>query len=181
MTTPSQSTVGTIVYLVDRTASPATIIAVPALKGFSNVGGGKAKKIDKSNFDSKTTNESSPGRNDAGESSGEIVLMKNSPGHRALKKLYLAGCAGTIDHVDIWVGDGDGTAAPTLVGVGKVLTPPKVGSPGTWARTGTLGKGFISQFAPKKADDDIDRADFAFQWTGESSWNCKGESTTLTY
>jgi len=182
MTTKSQSTVGTVVYLADRTVSPPVIIAVPALKGFSNIGGGKAKKVDKSNFDSKGVNESQPGRSDPGEGSGEIVYIKALPGHQKLKKLYEAGCSGLIDHVDIYVGDGDGTAPPTLVGVGKVLTPPKVGSPGaTWARSGTIGTGYISTFAPKKADDDIDRADFAIQWTGTALTQVKGEAIANQY
>lgn len=179
MTTASQSTVGSTVYVVDRTVSPAVVVAIAALKGFSAGGGGKRKKIDKSNMDSKKSNEYAGGRIDPNEASGEIILMKSNAGHQSVKKIFEAGAAGSLDNIEIYVGDGDGTAPPTLVS--DVLTPPKSASPIKWTRTGTLGKGYISTFMPKKVDDDVDRADFAFQWSGDQTWQVKGEVIANTY
>lgn len=179
MTTASRSTVGTNVYLVDRTVSPAVIVAIPALRGLSNVGGGSAKKLDKSNMDSTGSDEYIPGRNAPAEATGEIVLVKSLAGHQKVKKLYQKGCDGTIDHIDIYVGDGDATNAPTLIT--GTLTPPKTASPVKWARSGTLGVGYISKFAPKKQDNDIDMADFGIQWSGTPTWQVKDELISLTY
>lgn len=179
MTTAAQSTVGSKVYLVDRSTSPPTIISVTALKGFSNVGGGKRKKIDKSNMDSVAYNEVQGGRADPPEATGEIVLKKSVANHQKLKKLFEAQANGSVDNIECWVGDGDGTAPPTLVS--NVLVPPQTASPKKWARSGTLGVGYISTFSPKKVDDDIDRAEFAFQFSGGVTWQNKGDPIATTY
>lgn len=179
MTTASQSTVGTTVYVVDRSVSPPVVLAIPALKGLSNVGGGKRKKIDKSNMDSKGYNENQGGRADPPEATGELVLKKSVAGHQALKKLFEAQSNGSVDNIEIWIGDSDGTAAPTLVA--DVLTPPKSTSPIKWTRSGTLGVGYISNFSPKKVDDDIDRVDFGFQFSGGVTWQVKGDLVSVTY
>lgn len=181
--TKSQSTVGSKIYIVDRVTDPAnpTIIVVPSLKGFTTIGGGKTTKVDKSNMDSEGFNENAPGRIDPGEGSGEIILMKSNPGHQKIKALHLACANGTIDGLDVFVGDGDGRDPPTLEGTDKVLTPPKTGSPAKWGRSGTIGRGYISNFVPKKVDNEIDRADFAIQWSGGYDWVVKGDPIALTH
>jgi hypothetical protein len=179
MTTAIQSTVGTTVYILDKSVSPHLVIAVAALKGFSGVGGGKRKKIDASNMDSQGYNENAGGRADPPEASGEIVLKKSVVGHQKLKKLFEAQANGTVGNIDIYVGDGDAANAPTVVA--GVLVPPQTASPKHWARSGTLGSGYISSLSPKKVDDDIDRADFAFQFSGGATWQNKGDVIATTY
>lgn len=182
--TKSQTTVGSKIYIVDRVTDPAapTIIVIPALKGFTTIGGGKNTKVDKSSMDSEGFNENASGRIDPGEGSGEIILVKSNPGHQKIKALQLACANGTIDGLDVFVGDSDGRDPPTLEGVDKVLTPPKdAATPAKWARSGTIGRGYISNFVPKKVDNDIDRADFAIQWSGGFDWVVKGEDITITH
>jgi|GEM_PF-4554341 len=178
--TQSKATVGSVVFIVDRTVDPAVIIAVPALKGLSAVGGGKTSKIDKSNMDSKTHDEYAAGRIAPDEASGELILIKSIPGHQKLKSLQEACAGGLIDGVDVFVGDSGSDDEPTLEGVDDVLTPPMDTATPTpkWTRDGTIGRGYISQFSPKKTDNDIDRADFAIQWTGGSQWVVAGELST---
>jgi len=178
MSTQSQSTVGSAMYVVDMTASPPAVLLIPQMKGISGVGGGKRTKIDISNMDSQGYNENAGGRADPPEATGEMVLSKKIAGHVKVKKLFEAQALGSVANIPCYVADGDGTAPPTLVS--GVLIPPKSGSPGTWTRSGTLGVGYISQFAPKKADNDVDRCDFAFQYSGGATWNVKGDATTVT-
>jgi len=107
---------------MDPTVSPHVVLAIPALKGFTGVGGGKRKKIDISNMDSAGYNEITGGRADPPEASGEIVLKKTLAGHQALKKLFEAQAAGSIGNLEVFVGDGDATNAPTIV-AGHLVAP----------------------------------------------------------
>lgn len=179
MATLAQSTVKTAVYIENPLVSPHTMIAVPALKGFSPAGGGKRKKVDKSNFDSVGYNENQGGRADPAEASGEIILMKSLVGHQNLKKIFEAQAQGTTGNVNVFVGDSDGAGAPTFVAT--VFTPPQTASPKKWARSGESFQGYISNLSPKYQDDDIIRADFAIQISGATTWYNKGDAIALTY
>jgi len=179
MTTAAKSTVGTTMYVLDASVSPHAVLAIPALKGLSNVGGGKRKKIDKSTFDSVGYNENQGGRADPPEATGELVLNKSLVGHQKVKALFEAQARGAVDNIEVFIGDADGTAPPTIVG--GHLVAPQTASPKKWARSGTLGVGYISSFSPKKVDDDIDRADFAFQFSGGATWVNKGDLISITY
>ena len=88
MTTTKQSTVGSTVYLMDPTVSPHVVLTLPALKGFSNVGGGKRGKGDASTMDSAGFNEPFGKRIDPPEATGEIVLNKANATHQKLMTLF---------------------------------------------------------------------------------------------
>jgi hypothetical protein len=137
------------------------------------------KAIDKSNMDSGAYDELTGGRAAPPEMSGELVLDKSNAGHQAAKALFEAANQGLIDTLQIFVGDSDATDAPTIVT--GVLTPPQTASPKKWARSGTFGDGYISSLTPKKADNDIDRADLSIQWTGKASWVNKGDPIAKVY
>jgi hypothetical protein len=179
MTTPAKKTQGSTLYVVNTLVSPIAVIPIPFIKGLSNIGGGKVKAIDKSNMDSGAYDELTGGRAAPPEMSGEIVLDKSNTGHQAAKALFEAANEGTIDTLQIFVGDSDSSAVPTLVT--GTLTPPQTASPKHWARSGTLGNGYISNLMPKKADNDIDRMDIAIQWSGKASWVSKGDVIAKTY
>lgn len=179
MTTAAQGTVKTTVYIENPLVSPHVALAVVALKGFSPAGGGKRKKIDISNMDSVGYNENFGGRADPAEAAGEIILMKSNTGHQTLKKIWEAQLVGTVGNIEVFVGDSDATAVPTIVA--GVLVPPQTASPKKWARSGEKFEGYISTLQPKYQDDDVIRADFAIQVSGATTWYNKGDLISLTY
>jgi hypothetical protein len=179
MATPMKKTQGSTLYVVDSSISPKTVIAIPYIKGLSNVGGGKASQLNGSNMDSGAYDEYAAGRAAPPEMSGELVLDKSNVGHQKAKTLFELSNAGTIGNLQIYVGDSDAANAPTLV-LG-VLTPPTSASPKKWLRSGTQGNAYISSFLPKKADNDLERADISLQWSGKGTWTVKGDVIAKTY
>lgn len=179
MATKSQPTSGTQFYLLNLLASPVAPLLVPQLKGASNIGGGAVKKIDISNFDSAAYDEYKGGRAAPPELSGEVVLDLTNTGHQELKALFEASAAGTIGTLQGYIGQSNGAGAPTVTS--GALIPPKTTSPVEWARGGMIGFGYLSDITPSAADNDVWRATFKFQWTGQVLWQNKGDVITKQY
>lgn len=178
MATKSQSTVGTELYILDNRASPAVVLKVPQLKGISPTAGGKRKKIDTSNMDSKGYDENQGGRAAPPEAVGELVLDMTNAAHQAIKAIFELGAAGTLGTIQYYVGQADGNGLPPTVVTG-VLTPPQATT--KWARSGYLASGYVATFQPKFVDNDVIRADFGFQLSGGAVFSNKGDPIATTY
>jgi hypothetical protein len=178
MTTKSVSTVGSKLYLMDKSKSPPAVLAVDQLKGFSPIGGPR-KKIDKSNTDSAGCDEYAGGRSAPAEASGELVLDLSNVNHQSLIKLFKWGASGGAN-ISYYDGDSDSPAPPTIKN--GALRPPVTGSPaGSWSRSGQYGDCYVSDFSIKKVDNDIVRADVKIQTSGFATSVLKGDLTTKSY
>lgn len=179
MTTKSQATAGSRVYLLNSLVSPHVALLVPQLKGLSNVGGGPRKKIDVSNFDSAAYDEYQGGRAAPPETSGELVLDLTNTGHQTLKALFEAGAAGTIGLIPFLVCESDDLTAPLVQG--GILVGAQTTSPKHWKGSGFYGYCYVADLSAKGADNDVWRADFKLQVTGKTTWFAKGDVATKTY
>lgn len=179
MTTKSQPTSGTRVYLLNTLISPHVALLVPQLKGLSNVGGGPRKKIDVSNNDSGAYDEYQGGRAAPPETSGELVLDLTSTGHQTLKSLFEAGAAGTIGLIPFVVCESDDSTAPLVQG--GILVGAQTASPKHWKGSGFYGNCYVADLSAKGSDNDVWRADFKLQVTGKTFWFAKGDLATKTY
>lgn len=178
MTTKSLSTVGSKLYLLNKSVSPPTVLSIDQMKGFAPVGGPR-KKIDKSNTDSAGCDEYAGGRSAPSETSGELVLDMTNVNHQTLRKLFKWGAAGG-GNISFYHGDSDGVAPPVIKS--GALRPPSTGSPaGIWSRSGRYGDCYVSDFSEKLADNEVVRADLKLQISGFASNVVKGEQTTKIY
>ncbi len=179
MTTASQVTAGSQLYVLQTVTSPHSVLLIPQLKGASAVGGGQRKKIDISNFDSAAYDELQGGRIAPPELQGELVLKLSIAGHQTLKALFEAGAAGTIGTLQFYLGQSDASGAPTIV-TGN-LQPPQTASPKKWVRSGFSFSGYIASLQPSAVDNDVWRAKFGIQITGAATWQNKGDAIAKTY
>ena len=179
MTTKSQVTAGTRVYLLNLLVSPHVALLVPQLKGLSAVGGGQRKKIDTSNFDSGAYDEMQGGRAAPPETSGELVLDLTNTGHQTTKALFEAGAAGSIGLIPFIACESDDSTAPLVQG--GILIGAQTASPKHWKGSGYYGYCYISNLTAKAPDNDVWRADFKIQVTGKTTWFAKGDLATKTY
>ena len=176
--TKSMSTVSNKVYIMDTSVSPHIAIPADQLKGFSPIGGA-LKKIDKSNMDSVSADEYTPGRMAPSEASGELILDLTNANQKKLFKLLKAMAAGTAANSTFYVGGADAASPPTVVA--GVLTPAQSASPKKWLRTGILQDCYIAKWSDKRVDNDIVRVDISFQGSGLPVYSVKGEAIALTY
>lgn len=170
------STQGIQIYILDDRVSPHVALEIDLLRDFNGLGG-PAKKIDTTTFSNATTESYLKGLIAPAETTGTLIFAFDSEAHQYLVELEKR--TGTTAVVQVFVGQSDGTAAPTVVG--GVLTPPSTGTPAHWSRSGCLTDCYVSKVQFKMATNDVVMADLSIQPTGTLELVTEGESTSTTH
>lgn len=148
MTTKSIYAQGTEMYVLDDSASPATIRKVGQIAPGISSFGGQRTVGDQTSLDS-VAKEKFPGLLDNGAYTFDIIVDAQDAGHQ-----YMDTLATALNPTDknFYIGLSDGTGAPTFTGTiggaNLVLKQPKsASSPYKFARTGWNFVGFVKQYS----------------------------------
>ena len=170
------STQGVQIYIRKDSVSPHVAVEIDLLRDFNGLGG-PAKKIDTTTFSNATTESYIKGLIAPAEATGTLIFAFNSPAHQLL--MALQKTVGTNAFTQIFVGESDGTAVPTVVA--GLIVPPSAGTPALWTRSGLLTDCYVSKIQFKQPTNDVVMADFSIQPLNTLEMVTKGEAITITH